>query len=288
MFTNLSRFDLSEWRLFPLRSPTTEIVGLHDALIHLMGRLAAFIFNDRKRKLALPREQPQMSHQPPSRTVSSTTTHNQSPLSTMSTPPASIDWSRSSSHSSQTSPVLSSPLPTTTAHADWENLANDFKSWKAAFNELKHVRVDPKMPTPFGPAIVYSDLHVAAADTLYLAGQIHLTRAHPSSPPDSSSAIGMCAPANGPLVAEIMRIQEGLWSPSNFRQGTSGEAMVVGFGVPIDHVVSALCNCAWPMLVGGVQVRDEGQRRWIKDKLCDIYELSGFATAVSPHPFDIG
>ena len=136
------------------------------------------------------------------------------------------------------------------------------------------------MPTPFGPAIIYSDIHVAAADTLYLAGQIHLTRAHPSTPSDSSSAIGMCAPANGPLVAEIMRIQEGLWNPGNFRQGTPGDVMITGMGVPADHVVSGLCNCAWPMLVGGVQVRDEGQRRWIKGKLCDIYELSGFATAV--------
>jgi hypothetical protein len=138
------------------------------------------------------------------------------------------------------------------------------------------------MSTPFGPAIIYSDLHVAAADTLYLAAQLHLSRAHPSTPSDSSSAIGMCAPANGPLVAEIMRIQEGLWSPANFRRvgPAEGGHLARGIGVPVDHVVSALCNCAWPMLVGGVQVRDEGQRRWIKEKLCDIYELSGFATAV--------
>jgi hypothetical protein len=247
-----------------------------------MGRLAAFIFNDRKRKLGQSRSEPAVPH-PPSRTVSSNaTTNNQSPLSTLSTPPASTDWSRSSSDSSHTSPLLSSPLPASAAHADWESISNDFKSWKAAFNELRHVRVEPKMSTPFGPAIIYSDLHVAAADTLYLAAQLHLSRAHPSTPSDSSSAIGMCAPANGPLVAEIMRIQEGLWSPANFRRvgPAEGGHLARGIGVPVDHVVSALCNCAWPMLVGGVQVRDEGQRRWIKEKLCDIYELSGFATAV--------
>ena len=279
-------FDLAEWRLFPLRSPTTEIVGLHDALIHLMGRLAAFIFNDRKRKLGGSREPPQMLRPQTSRTVSSgTTTNYQSPLSTISTPPASMDWSRSSPHSSHASPALSSPLPATTAHADWEILANDFKSWKAVFNELKHIRVEPKMPTPFGPAIIYSDIKVAAADVLYLAGQIHLSRAHPSTPSESAAAIGMCAPSNGPLVAEIMRIQEGFWCPANFRPLRPGEAAPTfrGMGVPVDHVVSALCNCAWPMLVGGVQVRDERQRGWIKEKLCDIYELSGFATAVCNH-----
>jgi hypothetical protein len=139
------------------------------------------------------------------------------------------------------------------------------------------------MSTPFGPAIIYSDLRLAAADMLFLAAQLHLSRAHPSTPADSSSAIGMCAPANGPLVAEIMRIQEGLWDPANFPQVGAGEDGLLsrGIGVPVDHVVSALCNCAWPILVGGVQVRDEGQRRWIKERLCDIYELSGFATAVS-------
>jgi len=121
---------------------------------------------------------------------------------------------------------------------------------------------------------------------LYLAAQIHLTRAHPNTPAATPAAIGMSAPQNGPLVSEIMRIQEGLWDTANFRHvGNEEDGRTVGGdGRTVDHVVSALSNSAWPMLVGGVQVREEGQRKWMKTRLCDIYELSGFATAVlSPH-----
>ena len=67
------------------------------------------------------------------------------------------------------------------------------------------------MPTPFGPAIIYADIRVAAAEMLYLAARIHLSRAHPTTPPFAPAAIGATAAQNGPLVAEIMRIQEGLW-----------------------------------------------------------------------------
>ena len=79
-----------------------------------------------------------------------------------------------------------------------------------------------------------------------------------------------------------MRIQEGLWDSKNFRTMTISEdgRSVGGEGRTVDFVVSALSNSAWPMLVGGMQVRDEMQRKWLKTRLCDIYELSGFATAV--------
>jgi hypothetical protein len=79
-----------------------------------------------------------------------------------------------------------------------------------------------------------------------------------------------------------MRIQEGLWDSANFRNVDTQEdgRTVGGEGRTVDHVVSALSNSAWPMLVGGVQVRDDRQRKWLKTRLCDIYELSGFATAV--------
>lgn len=138
------------------------------------------------------------------------------------------------------------------------------------------------MPTPFGPALIYKDLRVAAATMLFLASRIHLNRAHPSTPAVPAGAIGMTAQQNGPLVAEIMRIQEGLWDSKNFRTMTISEdgRSVGGEGRTVDFVVSALSNSAWPMLVGGMQVRDEMQRKWLKTRLCDIYELSGFATAV--------
>ena len=140
------------------------------------------------------------------------------------------------------------------------------------------------MPTPFGPAIIYTDLRVAAAEMLFLAAQIHLSRAHPSTPAFAPAAIGVTAMQNVGLVGEIMRIQEGLWDSKNFRpvRGKEDGRIVGGDGSAVDHVVSALSNSAWPMLVGGSQVRDEGQREWMKKRLCDIYELSGFATAVLP------
>ena len=144
------------------------------------------------------------------------------------------------------------------------------------------------MPTPFGPAIIYSDIRAAAAEMLYLAAQIHLSRAHPSTPAYPPAAIGAKAAQNGPLAAEIMRIQEGLWDNANFPRVKEGEdgRTVGGDGRTKDHVISALSNCAWPMLVGGVQVRDENQRKWMMARLCDIYELSGFATAVFPYVKD--
>lgn len=140
------------------------------------------------------------------------------------------------------------------------------------------------MPTPFGPAIIYSDLRVAAAQMLYLASLIHLNRAHPSTPHFSPAAIGATAPKNGPLVAELMRIQEGFWDTKNFKDVEIQEdgRKVGKEGRTKDFVVSSLSNSAWPMLVGGVQVKDDGQRKWLKTRLCDIYELSGFATAVLP------
>jgi hypothetical protein len=140
------------------------------------------------------------------------------------------------------------------------------------------------MPTPFGPAIIYSDLRVAAAYTLFLAARIHLNRVHPSTPSFAPAATAMTAAQNGALVAEICRTQEGLWERKNFRHVGEREdgRTVGGDGRAVDHAVSALTNCAWPMLVGGVQVRVEEQQRWMKKRLCDIYELSGFATAVRP------
>jgi len=83
-----------------------------------------------------------------------------------------------------------------------------------------------------------------------------------------------------------MRIQEGLWDSANFRQVGMKEdgRSVGGDGSAVDHVVSALSNSAWPMLVGGVQVKNDEQRKWMKTRLCDIYELTGFATAVYPSP----
>jgi hypothetical protein len=165
---------------------------------------------------------------------------------------------------------------------EWESLSADFQAWKEAIGQLSKTRVEPNMPTPFGPAIIYTDLRVAAAHMLWLAAQIHLQRAHPSTPSFAPAAIGATAPQNGPSVAEIMRIQEGLWDSINFRDVDTQEdgRTVGGEGRTVDHVVSALSNSAWPMLVGGVQIKDERQRKWMKTRLCDIYELSGFATAV--------
>jgi hypothetical protein len=270
VFANI-RLDLCEWR-YPLRGPTTTILGLSDALLHLMGRLAAFISTDRERK------QNQEDMRPPS-TRAPHSSH-QSPPSNSSTPTST--WSRSSSHSSQTDPQLTPELATNQPLNDWEALELEFQTWKILFNDLRKVRVEPNMPTPFGPAIIYSDLRVAAAEMLFLAAQIHLSRAHPSTPSHVPSAIKMMAPHNGQKVVEIMRIQEGLWDSANFRKVKAEEdgRKVGGDGSAVDHVVSALSNSAWPMLVGGVQVRSEEQRKWMKKRLCDIYELSGFATAV--------
>jgi hypothetical protein len=197
-----------------------------------------------------------------------------------STSPQST-WSQPSSHSSHTDPQLT-PDPTFQAYEDWEKLQKEFRNWKHAFNKVRNLRVEPNMPTPFGPAIIYTDIRVAAAEMLCLAARIHLSRAHPATPPHPPAAIGVMAAQNGELVAEIMRIQEGLWDSKNFRPvaGKEDGRSVGGDGSSVDHVISGLSNSAWPMLVGGSQVRDEGQREWIKKRLCDIYELSGFATAV--------
>jgi hypothetical protein len=140
------------------------------------------------------------------------------------------------------------------------------------------------MPTPFGPAIIYNDIRLAASEMLFLASQIHLTRAHPNISSFIPSSIGSTAPQNSPLVAEIMRIQEGLWDTSNFHVEKEQDGRsIAGDGRTVDFVVSALSNSAWPMLVAGVQVKNIQQRIWMKKRLCDIYELSGFATAVCVH-----
>jgi hypothetical protein len=237
-----------------------------------MARLALFISVDKERKLENEKRMP-----PPSRTYSNS---NPSPVSNQSSPPSSHTFSRSSSRSSQTEQLD----PFTMALQDWETLQSDFRTWKIAIMAIKSIRVESNMPTPFGPAIIYNDIRIAAAEMLYLAAQIHLTRAHPSTPSFPPAAIGSCAPTNGPLVAEVMRIQEGLWDTANFQHvGTEEDGRAVaGAGRTVDFVVSALSNSAWPMLVAGVQVKDEKQRIWMKKRLCDIYELSGFATAVSP------
>ena len=239
-----------------------------------MARLADFISTDRERKLHKSQEQMpapigSSSHQSPN-----PTTHSAS-----STPQST--WSQPTSHSSHTDPQLT-PDSTSQALEEWEKLQKDFRSWKHAFNSLRKPRIEPNMPTPFGPAIIYTDIRVAAAEMLYLAARIHLSRAHPSTPAFAPAAIGATAAQNGALVAEIMRIQEGLWDSKNFRpvDGQEDGRSVGGDGSAVDHVVSALSNSAWPMLVGGVQVREERQRTWMKKRLCDIYELSGFATAV--------
>jgi hypothetical protein len=239
-----------------------------------MARLAAFISTDRERKLKKSQEQ-----MPPPTRSSDDQSPNPTTPSASSTPQST--WSQQSSHSSHTDLQLT-PNSTSQAYEEWERLRADFRSWKHAFNVLRQIRVEQNMPTPFGPAIIYTDIRVAAAEMLYLAARIHLSRAHPEIPALVPAAIGATAAQNGPSVAEIMRIQEGLWDSKNFRpvDGKEDGRSVGGDGSAVDHVVSALSNCAWPMVVGGNQVRDEKQRKWMKKRLCDIYELSGFATAV--------
>lgn len=135
-----------------------------------MARLALFIAVDKERKLENEKRMP-----PPSRTVSNS---NPSPISNQSSPPSSHTFSRSSSRSSQTEQLD----PFTMALQDWETLQSDFRTWKIAIMAIKSIRVETNMPTPFGPALIYNDIRIAAAEMLYLAAQIHLTRAHPSTP----------------------------------------------------------------------------------------------------------
>ena len=77
-------------------------LGLHDALIHLMARLAAFIFTDRERKISNSQEQ-----MPPPPVPQSTNPPIQ-PTHSASTTPTST-WSQSSPHSSHTDPQLQLP-----------------------------------------------------------------------------------------------------------------------------------------------------------------------------------
>ena len=279
-----TRLDISEWR-YPLRGPITNILGLTDALINLMARLAVFIATDHERKSRTDQKMP-----PPPTSSSSSSSHpptcpspQSNPSANSSSPDSTNQWSHSTSDSSQSDPTLSDAL------LEWETLLTDFQAWKSSLTTLSPIRIEPNMPTPFGPAIIYTDLRVASAQMLYLASLIHLHRAHPSAPASPPAAIGAMAAKNGPLVAELMRIQEGFWDTLNFKDVSLQEdGRTVGKeGRTKDFVVSSLSNCAWPMLVGGVQVRDEGQRKWLKTRLCDIYELSGFATAVYPEPFFI-
>ena len=246
-----------------------------------MARLAHLIFSERERKGNLATTTATQNRMPPPSNPAAISHH--SPQSTTSTPTST--WSRSSPASSQTDPF---PDPTAAlAQENWDTLSDDFCKWKNAMDDLRHTRIEPHMPTPFGPAIIYSDLRVAATYMLYLAARIHLNRVHPATPAYAPAAIGATAAQNGPLVAEIMRTQEGFWDSENFRHVGEGEdgRTVGGDGRTVDHVVSALSNSAWPMLVGGMQVRQEEQQRWMKKRLCDIYELSGFATAVRTPPF---
>src|SRR5271169_4302315 len=179
-----------------------------------MARLSHFISMDRNRKLSFQE------------------TNSSGPL-------LSPALSTLSDGSSQ--PDLTIPLH------EWESLQRDLSVWHQAIRTLEVPRIEPNMPTPFGPALIYSDLRCAAATMLFLASQIHLVRSHPTTPSAPPAAIGMTAPQTGALVAEIMRIQEGLWDFRNFRVRTTSEAgrAVGGEGRTVDHVVSALANCAW-------------------------------------------
>lgn len=253
-----------------------------------MARLSTFIATDRERKQSQehdtkmpPPSNPRPSQASPNPSQPSTTP------STSSSPQTSSPWSWSLANSDTASQTPTTPQtpdhpPPPSPLQDWESLQHDFQILKTAIQQLDQPRVEPNMPTPFGPALIYKDLRVAAATMLLLASQIHLLRAHPSTPSFAPAAIGMMAAQTGPLVAQLMRIQEGLWDSGNFRIMTTTEdgRGVGGQGRTVDHVVSALSNSAWPMLVGGVQVRDEMQRTYLKTRLCDIYEISGFATAV--------
>jgi len=244
-----------------------------------MARLAHLISSERERKGNLPMINTQNRMPPPSNAV---LTSHHSPQSPISTPTST--WSRSSPASSHTDPF---PDPTTAlAQENWDTLSQDFSKWKDAIDDIRLTRIEPNMPTPFGPAIMYSDVRVAATYMLYLAARIHLNRIHPATPAFGPAAIKATAAQNGPFVAEIMRTQEGFWDSKNFRQVGEREdgRTVGGDGRVADHVISALSNSAWPMLVGGVQVRQEEQQQWMKKRLCDIYELSGFATAVPSSP----
>jgi Fungal specific transcription factor domain len=223
-----------------------------------MARLATFIAIDHERKVREVRSQEKQNH----------------PLSPLSTPPITPD--------SQPSDPLSSMNSLLQACQEWETLVTDFTQWFESLEPLRQRTLRPETPTPFGCAVVYIDVRVGAAEMLYLASRVLLNRAHPSLPSDRPGSVAQSAQVNAPFLVEIVNIAEGFWDPGFFNNLDAYEDGRNVVSKASDYVVSALCNCAWPFFVAGAQVKDSEQRKFMANRLIEIYELSGFATAVTP------
>ena len=154
----------------------------------------------------------------------------------------------------------------------WSAICADLRIWEDQLHALHNVREDPSILTPYGAAaLYYDDVRISALRHLSFCLCIHLSRGHPDRPVHPRQSIAAAAHDTAPIVSELLAHVAGCFRPQNFQQDLMDDS----------HIIATLYNAAWPLFVAGLQVREPETREWILSTLSTIYQLSGWATAVS-------
>ncbi|KAF2727789.1 hypothetical protein EJ04DRAFT_593963, partial [Polyplosphaeria fusca] len=184
--------------------------------------------------------------------------------------------SHTSPHSTPNSPSSPTPsLPTayTSALQDWNSIASAHATVAqilAATPGFQPLPADAYPPspdgtsTPFGPALIHRSYDISILWTLLHLSKILLLRSHPSMPPAAMHAAGVCAAATAPYATLIGRITA---------------AMRVPRGPLTPAIGAALIESTMSLFFAGIQFVDGAQRAWLVERLLEIEERTGWASA---------
>ena len=154
----------------------------------------------------------------------------------------------------------------------WSALCAELNLWEQQLDAVHKVREDTNIMSPTGScALYYDDVRISALRHLALCLRIHLGRGHPDCPAHPRQSIAAAARDTMPIVYELIAHVAGCFRPHNFQPGIMDGS----------HIIATLYNAAWPLFVAGLQIQDSALRHWLLSTLSTIYELSGWATAVS-------
>jgi len=120
--------------------------------------------------------------------------------------------------------------------------------------------------TPFGQAVLYREYDIGLVWLLYYMTLIIATRCHPSMPPAATVAVGLAARETALYANMIGRIAAGI--------------TITAASSPLDASIGgAYADCTMPLFFAGVQYREPEQRAWTINRLLDIEQKSGWASA---------
>ncbi|EEH41757.2 hypothetical protein PAAG_03678 [Paracoccidioides lutzii Pb01] len=286
------------------------VYGSFDHLVLLLARTVDFVSRDRARKVKVikrnggqwcpppgffpsgmgrggPGAPPGPQHGPPTRRPAAPSSSN---YNRENSPPMygmipNVGPARLPSGFAETSlPTLpSKPEPeindldgqTAKAEAEWKELLAAYEACEKAFGpSFAPLQPDsaPPIATPFGPALQYRTHTVACVWAFYYTGRIILERTHPSMPPESMVAAGVCAFRTAHFANSIGRIIAGIYYPQQFDGGT----------VSLNpSILGVLTELMIPLFFSGVQYTDPAQRGWTIAKLRNIARLSSISSATS-------